>query len=55
MHTLDTAEMANMIRRECEAGNTRLPVGYDEFESRLAGFNRKYLEEMMILLGLTAK
>lgn len=50
---LDVPEMASMIRRECEARKICPPgIDYPTFERTMLGFNRRYLEEMLEMLGL---
>lgn len=53
MVLFEIPEMANLIRRECEdVGKIPPGVSAEEFEMTMCGFNRRYLEEMMVLVGL---
>lgn len=56
MHTLDSEEMASMIRREFEFRGWTPPNGLpmSDFEAILQTFHRKYLEELMLAMGITA-
>lgn len=54
MSTLQNDELASQIRREWDYRGWNCPDGLssEEFETRLTMLNRRYLEDLMISLGL---